>query len=349
MHRVVVSHPYDADGAESKDYEVLVLDSRGLRSSEAGTFRMDRSAMKRIAFTPDGRAGIVAQEQGTLGVFRVSDRGRIEVVHQAFRGPFWASSVLMDPGGERVWVLDTQWAVHGGGIHAVRVESDATLTYEGKAVEAQLPYTLAWVPGTDRIAVLGGFDVLGSPDGHALHLIDLSVSPRRLASADPFEGEEAILSSMAITADGRYVLLGDNHGFSGTGNRVAVVALGTDRLRPVQEFSPVEDPVAIVPSPFGGPVLVVSGFGNAIHVFDYDPNDAFEPFFVRGELPYEGLPPCLPSQAVCIGQSDLAGRVLVSENGGLRQIEFLRSPLGVRDIGLHAMDTSAGALGATGA
>lgn len=348
MHRVVVSHPYDVDGGESKDYEALVLDVAGLRSSGGGTFRMERSPMKRIAFTREGRIGIVPQERGTLGVFRFSDRGQIEVVHRAFQGPFWASSVLMDPGGERAWVLDTQWAVHGGGIHAVRIERDATLTYEGKVMEAQLPYTLAWVPGAHRIAILGGFDVLGSPPGHALHVIDLSASPRRLASADPFEGEEAILSSMAVTADGRYVLLGDNHGFSGTGNRVAVIALGTDRLRPVQEFSPVEDPVAIVPSPFGGPVLVVSGFGNAIHVFDYDPEDAFEPFSVRGELPYEGLPPCLPSQAVCIGQGDLAGRVLVSENGGLRQIEFLRSPPGVRDVGLHAMETSAGSLGLTG-
>jgi hypothetical protein len=310
---------------------------------------MERSPMKRIAFTPDGRIGIVPQEQGTLGVFRFTDQGRIEVVHRAFRGPFWASSVVMDPGGERAWVLDTQWAVHGGGIHAVRIERDATLTYEGKAMEAKLPYTLAWVPGTDRIAVLGSFDVLGSPEGHALHVIELSASPRRLASADPFEGEEAILSSMAITADGRYVLLGDNHGYSGTGNRVAVVALGTDGLRPVQEFSPIEDPVAIVPSPFGGPVLVVSGFGNAIHVLDYDPQDTFEPFSVRGELPYEGPPPCLPSQAVCLGRGDLAGRVLVSETGGLRQIDFLRSSAGVRDGGIYAMDTSAGALGVTGA
>lgn len=344
MPRCVVSHPYDVDGGTSNAYEVLTLSEDG-RLTAGPSFEMGRAQLSRIAFTPDGRVGIAPQEDGSLGVFRLGDDGRPTVVHRAFHGSFFASAVIMHPSGESAWVLDSQWAMHGGGIYGIRIQPNGALRDDGLLVEAKLPYGMLSMPGCQHRFVLSSHDILDSPKTTGLHLVDLVEAPRRLASVDVFGDHDAIMSSMAITSDGRYVLVGDSNGYSGVPNRIAVVSLEGDRPTMIQAFTPILDPVAIVASPFGGPVLVVSGFGDAVYVLDYDPEDRYAPFSYRGELDYVGERPGLPSCAVCVEEGRLAGHVLIAENGGLRQLDFVPSGEGVIDRGLHELETAAGAVG----
>src|SRR6185295_3490683 len=98
---------------------------------------------------------------------------------------------------------------------------------------------------------------------------------------------------------------------------------------------PIDDPIAIVASPFDDAALVASGFGNAFFALDYDP-DAAEPFAVRGELAYQGAPPQLPGGAVRVDRGALAGRVLVAENLGVRQVSFEGGGV-ITDLGLTSL------------
>jgi hypothetical protein len=196
---------------------------------------------------------------------------------------------------------------------------------------AKLPYALTPLPGAGR-AVAFAQDLLDSKDGESAHL--LSLPPlRRLAGTDAFGDTDAIVAAAAATPDGKHVLLGDNNEFSGKPNRVAVLTIERDALRRVQVLSPVKDPVGITLSPYGNAGLIVSGYGNGVIPFSYDPTSAMTPITLRPEPTYTGKRPQLPDTALVIERGQLKGRVLLSENTGVRQLAF-QADGGVRDLGL---------------
>lgn len=73
------------------------------------------------------------------------------------------------------------------------------------------------------------------------------------------------------------------------------------------------------------------------------------PFRIEGELAYEGARPQLPGAAVRIDRGTLRGRVLVSENVGVRSVAFELD--GPRDLGLFSfgegLPAIVGAIGVT--
>jgi hypothetical protein len=309
------------------------------------TFALGRATSGEIAFTPDGEVGLVAQEDGTVGVFRLRG-GAPQVVHAAFRGKFYADSIVMDPGGERAYVLDAQWRENGGGVHAVRIGCDGQLEDEGLVAAARLPRGLALLP--EGRALLAAEDVLTSRAGDSAHLLELTPKPAIIGGADAFGDEEAMISALAVTADGRYALIGDNSEFSGIPNRIAVVEILQSGLRAVQVLKDLNDPVSIVASPFGNAALFASGYGNALFALSYSADAPMVPFAVRGEVAYNGRKPQLPDGAVLLTRGALRGKVLLAELQGVRQVRFLPDG-GVADDGLFAVGTGlANIVGAIG-
>jgi len=346
--RVVVSHPYSDSGAQDDRYEVLELTPDGDLTTGGPAFRMGRSTGGEIVFTPDGEVGLVAQEDGTLGVFRLGADGAPEVLHAAYDGAFYAGAVVMDPAGSHAWVLDSEWRESGGGVYRVEIGCEGTIEGEWLVAPAKLPYAL--VPRGDGTALLAAKDVLDSPAGADAHLLRLEDPPAVVASANAFPDEDFIVAGSALTANGRHFLMGDNAAFSGLPNRVAVVSVDGDWLSSVQVLSPLEDPVSIATSPFDDVALVVSGFGDAVFVLDYTPADA-EPFRIRREgLTYEGARPQLPGAAVVLRRGRLEGLTLVAENVGVRRIRF-RGAGEVTDLGATILGSGTewvvGALGVT--
>jgi hypothetical protein len=329
VRKVVVSHPYDGRGAPATVYEVLDLDPAGAITRPGVTFDMGRAYLGEIVFTPDGEVGMLAQDDGTIGVFRFDDAGLPEVVDAAYDADgadgFYAHRIVVDPDGQGAYVLSSQWRENGGGIYRVAIGCDGTLAFEGLSVPSQLPYTLS-LAGTDGLGLVAAADLLDSPAGDDVHMVRWNGDQAELVtSADAFPDDDYIVGSAALTADGQYLLVGDNNQFyvdPEMQNRIAVVAVGGGELTPVQVLSPLLDPYAIVTSPFGGAAIAVSGFGDAIFELRYDPGDAASPFEIAGELSYEGAPPALPAAAVLIDRGALRGRVLVAENVGVRQIAF---------------------------
>jgi hypothetical protein len=354
--RVVVSHPYDASGASSNVYQVLALSEDGKLSTTGVRFRMGRLAFGRIVFTPDGQVGLAAQDDGSIGVFRFDRLGVARVVHSAFTGLGYAGSLVMDPRGDRVYVLDNEWRESGGGIYSARIGCDGTLTKEGMLAPAKRPAGMMLLPGARREdpprAVLAAVDVLGSAAGDSAHLLRwparLPAAPTVLSGADAFGDDEFIVSAVATTADARYALFGDNSEFSGVPNRISVVAIEGDKLRAVSVLTPINDPMAIVLSPWNNAGLVVSGYGNAIFRLTYDPAATTAPFVNKGAIAYVGGRPQLPSGAELLERGSLRGRVLVAELSGVRQVAFASDGT-IQDLGLFSLgddlDTIVGAVG----
>ncbi len=322
LRRGVVSLPYSASGGQASTYRVFELDPSGNSLTFTNeTFEMGRTTIGTIVFTPDREIGLVAQEDGSLGVFRI-DRSYVTVVHRRFQGSFYAEQVVMDPGGFFAYVLDPNTRENGGGIYTVGIACDGTLTDHRLLLPARSPRKLVLVSGAE--AVLAAADVgVSSPAGHDVHWMDMSANPpERVTGADAFGDDEAIVGGLVVTRDRRFVLVGDTSQFSGVPNRVAVVEItGVTTLTPRQVLTPVEDPLAIVTSPLNDAALVVSGFGDALLGLDYTPGGA-APFSVRGPLTYTGARPELPGHAVMIGPGTLSGMTLIAENLGVRRVRF---------------------------
>ncbi len=345
VRRVVISHPYDAASDEANAWEVLDLSTAGVLTRPNRTFTMGRATDGVMAFTPDGEIGVVAQEDGSLGVVQLASDGTPTVIAAAFTGSFYATGVAMAPSGDRVYVLDGNTRDNGGGIYAVDIACDGSVTDAGLVAAAKLPGGLAFVPGSDR-AVVAASDFLTSTAGDSAHLVTLGATPTWIGGANAFGDAMAIIGGTTLTADAGHFLIGDNSQFSGIPNRVAVVSVSADAVAAVTVIANVGDPEAIVASPFGDVALVSDGFGNAFHVLDVG-GAGWE---LRGDVTYVGAAPQLPAGAVEITAGMLAGTALVAENLGVRIATFGRDG-SVTDHGAFALGSGTenitGAIGVT--
>jgi len=342
---VVVSRPYDSAGMPANTFEVLELSQSGAltRPSPARTFTLGRAVTGTIAFTPDGENGIAALEDGKLGVFHLDASGAVTVVDAGFAGSFYASRVAIDPRGDRAIVLDGNTRENGGGLYAVTIGCDGALTDHGMLAAAKLPGGVGFAG--DR-ALVAASDLLDSPPtGDDVHLVQLGDPPARIAGADAFGDDEAIVGGTALTFDGGKFLIGDTSQFSSVPNRVAIVAINGSALKPLGTVM-VEDPEAIVASPFGNVAVVASAFGDALFVLDEDTGA----WRVRGQVTYKGGKPQLPGDMTAIDRGALRGRVLVSENVSVRQLAFHEDG-SVEDVGSLAfgdgLESISGAIGVT--
>src|SRR5512140_577985 len=121
---VVIAHPYTAAGDASPAFEVLQLSATGqlTRFASPRTFMLaTRTPFGVIAFTPDGKVGIVAMDDGNLGVFALDADGNPTVVQASFHGSFYADRVVMSPAGDRAWIIDRNTRANGGGIYQVEI------------------------------------------------------------------------------------------------------------------------------------------------------------------------------------------------------------------------------------
>ncbi len=347
--KVIVSHPYDGTGAPANRWDVWELDAWGNLTTDGTTFEMGRATSGTVAFTADGEIGLVAQEDGSLGVFRLG--ATVEILETAYSGvdhEFYATEVIIAPDGSRALVVDGNWRNNGGGIYGLRVECDGTLTEEGLLAPSKLAQSLRFVPGRDDRVVLPARDILDSALDNDVHVLAWDGWLTLLNSAPGFPDADTSFGGFAVTPDGRYALLGDNNAFFAVSDRVAVVEIVADTVVPIDVLPDIGDPLAIVTSPYDDAALVLDGYGNALWLLAYDATDVIQPFTNLGEPTSDGASPQLPSSAVVIDRGGLTGLVLIAENVGVRRVQFEVGGT-VTDLGLTSYGPSmiriVGALG----
>lgn len=346
VRKLVLAHPYDANSAKSGRFEVYDVDTSGAITKTGTTFEMGRAATGEIVFTPDGKLGFVATEAGGLGVFRVEASGAVTVLHEELMGSFYAGKLVMDPSGDRLWVLDGEWRDIGGGVYSVSIGCDDVVKDEGLVAAAKLPAAFALLSKTPGRALLAADDVLTSPENMSVHLLDWSATPSVVASESVFPSDDAIVSSMGVTVDEKYALIADNSGFSSVPNRVAVVELGAGTLKPLNVVSPIEDPADIETSPFDNTALVTSGFGNALFVLTFDAGKPTAPYAAQKLTASSQVE--LPVDMVQVRRGKLQGSVFVGEVSAIRRVTF-SSTGAPTDQGTFALgagtENTAGAIG----
>lgn len=322
VRTVVVSHPFADNGDQAPVYEVLRLSADGELSAPGVRFDMGRAFSGVIRFTPDGRLGAAVQEDGTLGLFRVADDGAVTVLDAAWGDDLlYASDVRFDADGQRMWVVDENWRENGGGLYVAELDCETGVPGAPELVAASKRARALFLLGDDR-ALLVATDVLDSAAGNEAHLLDLSV-PAVLDGVGLFPDEDAIYAGTALTPDG-WLLVGDYSQFSGVPNRVAWARWARDALTPGGVITPLEDPVSIAASPFGGAALVSSGFGDGVFALE----QAGEGWTNAGEV----SEPELPGAIATIDVGSQRGLALVAENLGVRVLRFEQDG-GVEDRG----------------
>ena len=337
--KVVVAHPFEGPG-----YELLDLAADGTLTRPGVTFSMGEGADGEIQFTPDGVLGFAAQDDGTLGVFRINESGMPEVLAAAFNPGFYVSGAIMDPSGDVLWAWETGFRENDAAIYRLDIDCASGMPSIGKTfAPAKLVRGAAFLDSA-TLAV-SAVDLLDDETPNAAHLLDLS-GPTRLASTAVFPDTDAIAAGFAVTHDGKYALIGDNSAFSGVPNRVGIVRIDGDALSAVDVID-VGDPVAIVTSPYDNAAIVLSTVEDEINVFTYDPANATTPFVLDGPLATTDAT-LLPVAAAMVRRGALDGLVLVSENVAVRRLRF--EPSGaVTDLGILPMgdgiDQITGAIG----
>lgn len=329
---VVISHPYNAAGDSSPMFEVLDLSTTGAltRPQPPRTFSLaKRASFGTVEFTPDGEVGIVALEDGHLGVFQLDAAGTPTVVQASFAGSFYADQIVMDPRGDRAWIVDGNTRENGGGIYLVTIACDGSVSDRGLVAAANLPGGLAFtVDGRALVAARNILDV--TTPGLDAHLLRWSDPPSVIGGVDAFGDDEAIVGGSALTSDGKTFLIGDKSAFASVPNRVAVVGVGPTALTRSTVLTPIEDPDSIATSPFGDIALVTSAIGDAIFVLDT--GGTAGAWRVRGEVNYVQGSPMLPGDIAMVSRGMLNGHVFVSENVSIRHLAF-RASGEVEDLG----------------
>lgn len=328
---VMVSFPYGADGSQATTWRVFTLDREGALADSEATLEMGRGYGGHVAFTPDGSIGMVAHDDGTLGVFEAVGAAEARVIHARLAGDFYASAVVSDPSGESAWIIDGNWPNNGGGLYRAAIDCDSgEFGPVTRVLEAKLPAWLGYLHGQHDRALLVGREAGGANAGEDAFLIEPGEAPAVLAGADLFGDDEAIFAGAALSFDDATLLVGDNSMFSGVPNRIAVGAVTADGIAPLQVLENIDDPIDIVASAWGDRALVLSGFSDALLALSYEPGAA-APYRNLGELSYTGGSPELPTAADQVTRGPLKGLVVLTENQGLRRVRFEQGA--VTDLG----------------
>ncbi len=355
---LVVSLPFSID---SNKFSVLKWDNTTIDAVPGSEFDLQKVSEGTITFVRNGEVGMVATDKGKVGLFSLDSQGTSTVINDAYRPKTcYADSVVADPSdSSRAFILDVN---SDGGICAVAIDSSKNIQDSGQLISLVNPKRLLFPSANTNIAAVVSLTGVVS-------IVDLAAGST-LSSAFAFDtsnrdgSADALVSDAALTADNKYILVLDNNFVTGT-MRLSAVSVDTTVSPPaitlVQVINKLNDPAAIVPSPFNDAALVASAEGNELILVSYDSTSSSStPLAILGPIETTTKPQ-LPSNLVAMsGAEATPGLIAVAELQGVRQLQFhpssasassSSSPMPtVEDLGLSTLGEGSGSIvGAIGA
>jgi hypothetical protein len=346
---LVVSLPFDTE-SEGKKFSVLSWNNSTI-SQTGVSFQLDKVTEGAIAFIDGGQFGLVNTDHGKVSVFRLDSTGKPTVINADFRPrTCYANSVIADPtNANRAYVIDVNVS---GGICALSIDSNTgAISDAGQVMASTSPVSMLF-PTTQNsglavVVSLSGVASLVDTSTHAV-LQTLLVFGTSNRDGSP----DALVADAVLTADNQFLLVLDNNSVTGSMRLSAVRMDWTAKsMSTSQVINKLNDPAAIVASPYNNAVVITSAQGNALLRLVYDPKSAASPITMQGAVATT-VKPQLPNTMVLMsGPGAIVGRVAVAELTGVRQIQFTEDGQ-VLDLGLNpagSNDESGNIVGAIGA
>ena len=248
---LIYATPYDDDGNQANFWHIQQ------NSGERVDFVMGRAISGQVQISQDGSWGAVAQEDGTLGIFRFQN-GEVSVLESGFTvdvggESIYASNLWLDSQKGELWITDPNWPDNGGGLFRATLDCvSGDITSVEKVFSSKNGYAVH--PFGDNLIYLAR-EMNDQP--YQLSVLDDTGSI--LAQGNAFDDDESIFSALA--SDGRNILVADNNEFSSIPTRVSHVVWDGEILASIHTVE-IEDPVGI--AIVDDWAFIASGYGNAV-------------------------------------------------------------------------------------
>lgn len=297
---IVQATPYNEDTSQSTSWTAHFKDGNSQR------FEMGRATMGKVHLSSDATWGIVAQENGSAGIFSIADQ-MVSVIDPEWiptydNATLYISKLWLDPAQDKIWFVDGNLYDKGG---LYKVDLDCTTKQLGdvqKIFASKNGGPISFIDHHNLDMLFVGKDINGQ------QLIGFTEDANVLLSGTVFPDDQAIFSAM--TTNGTDILISDNNEFSGVGDRVAHLTLTDDGFVEENLFS-VENPMAMAFAEHLA--LIASGFGNAIYLYDSQTKGLSElPLSSTSQLPFSIVE---HNESFYIGEYNAIRKVTLDQNG----------------------------------
>lgn len=315
---LLFSTPYDINADQSPMWRTALIDNELELQDEI--LNLGRANQGSPRFTPDASWGIAVLDNGNVSSVTVDTDGRITPLDIDLDLGIFVTAIEISSNGEELWLLDSNWPENGGGLYKSQIDCE----------------TGSVSPPEKVLTTKNGAALMNSANGMWIAAREANgetgqahvFQDNAVRTYSIFQDDEAILSDIAQTTDGR-IVIGDINEFSGIPTRIGWLTESgeTGTLN-------IEDPVRLLASPINDQLFILSGYQNATYLL-HD-GSVQEP-------DYMGSSPQLPTAAVQTGD----GRIYIAENQGIRGMRFTAN--GLDDDGilleLNGLEGITGALG----
>lgn len=259
----------------------------------------------RIEFVPSGRFALVLGDEGELASVQVESDGTMEIVSELDLARFGMNDLRISSDGSEAFAVGADVTEQTSGVDVIRIGCDGALTLvDGAFFGLRLSYSLAFLPGEERAVLLGGQAVFEPEDDNDVRLLERAGEGFEQVGAFDLYGDHIDALRIAVSPDGRTLLVPNGSVFSSESAQVLVATIEGDVVSESHRVLDLEDAREALFSPDGQTALVTLFGRNRVMVLA-DEGAGLE---VVGEVVGIGL----AEQMALISRGALSGTVLVN-------------------------------------
>lgn len=279
--------PADRDRVIVVGHNQTVTDIRSLTLTAAGTIVDNGTRLNiqerfgRAEFTPSGELLLVLTEDGTLMSVAVNGAASLMIIDQVSLPGASYGDLRLSETGREAWIVgfNSNTGADKAGLATVAVGCDGELTVdEGVFREYPLSQSMAVLPGDQRAVYLGGgVDFFQPMDPNETRILQRSGRGwTETAGFNLFDGDSVDALRVALSPDGRTLVIPNGSAFSSFGSTITIVDVdfqtntlavaNTLTVDPAQPDRALDDAREAIFSPDGETALVTQFSRNRVQV-----------------------------------------------------------------------------------
>jgi len=211
---------------------------------------------ERIAFVPSGEFAIVLGEDGEVASVRVTSERVLSVVDQVAlpRGGYSDLHIMAD--GQTIFALNEDVGATSG-VYTLHLDCDGRLTQDVAAFyNLRLMSSMAFAGAPDRAVVLGGQAVFAPIDNDDLRIFQRTNGRWSQTAAFDLWSDGIDASRIAVSPDGRTLIVPNGSPFSTQGGTVMVADVSPTAISGPRLLPNMDDAREAIFSPDGRTALV---------------------------------------------------------------------------------------------